>query len=153
MRPGVTPHDFPFADQKAEPSLPEGRVSACPYCGEQIEDAATACKHCWRDLTEPAPLPPARVPPGTTRPVLSPDAYPCPSCGKTVRKADPGCVHCGAVFAFDGPPVVRPTKSGTTLGPDVPDSSSTRHGPSRGQVAAGAIALAALMLLAWWLRR
>ena len=168
-RPGVTPHDFPFADQKAEPLPREGHMRPCPYCGEEIEDAATVCKHCWHDLTGPAPPPPARAPPVTTRPALSTDAYTCPSCGKTVRKGDPSCVHCGAVLAFDGPPVVRPTetpeprgspswsrrrrKLGMTLGADLPDSHSTRKGLSGRQTAVGAAILAALLLLAWWLRR
>ena len=141
----------------------------CPYCGEAIKNSATVCKHCWRDLTGPALPPPARAPPVTTSPALSPDAYICPSCGRTVRKGDLSCVHCGTVLAFDGPPVVRPTetlqrdrsgpgprrrrKLAMTLGADLPDSDSMRKGLSGRQIAAGAAVLAALLLLVWWLWR
>ena len=90
--------------------------ATCPFCAERIKPEARVCKHCGRDIVQPAaqaqaperPLPPLR-------PVVPPPRNPttfkfsCPNCGQRISASsdlsgtDAACPECQFALIVPNP--------------------------------------------------
>ena len=105
-------------------------MKLCPFCAEQIQDAAIVCKHCGRELVA-APSPPPPPPPHLNPNQAVKEIAPPPakmSRGKIILAALAGLVILGALSRFRqdsapaGPSIGTPTppmKLLVTTQPDV----------------------------------
>ena len=80
----------------------------CRFCQEDIEDAATVCPHCSRDLIPGRHTTPAMMTPTTS--VLTASVKACPFCAEEIQDAAIKCKHCGSMLTEAAPPPVRDDK-------------------------------------------
>ena len=71
-------------------------MKKCPFCAEDIQDAAVVCRYCHRDL-QPVAKATDALQSALARYAQNPPGVHvgCPRCGKTVKTGDSRCAACG----------------------------------------------------------
>lgn len=65
-------------------------MKPCPFCAEEIKEAAVKCKHCGSMLGAASPLLRPEV-----QPAVSAGTPRCPSCGNAIAPDAASCSRCG----------------------------------------------------------
>jgi hypothetical protein len=102
-------------------------MKKCPYCAEDIQDAAIVCKHCHRELNAAEAHQQSIKSHSFVAELPVGSATGCARCGRTIRVGDTSCRHCTGELVWEetatGSFCQRPT---TAASPSPPVATEKR---------------------------